>query len=122
MVVIVELNPRSAAVAQSYGLQTYIGDATQAEVLERVRVGTAKIVAITLPDPAASRQVIEQVRLLAPEAQIIVRARYHVYRWQLTLAGAQVVVDEEERVGMHIASEVRRRMPASGKPDRAYLL
>ena len=109
-VVIVELNPKTAAVARSYDLQTHIGDATKAEVLEHVNIAAAKIVAITLPAPAASRLVIEQVRSLAPEATIIVRARYHVHRWQLTLAGAQVVVDEEDRVGMHIAAEVRRRM------------
>lgn len=114
LVVVVELNPRSAAVAQSYGLRTYIGDATRAEVLEHVRVGTASIVAVTVPDTATSRQVIEQVRSLSPETPIIARARYHVYHWQLSLAGAHVVVDEEEQVGMRIASEVQERLPGVG--------
>ena len=98
-----------------FGLQTYIGDATRTEVLERLRVATAKIVAVTLPDPATSRQVIEQVRALSPETTIIVRARYHVHRWQLALAGAQVVVDEEEQVGMRMASEVRKKLSAGGQ-------
>jgi CPA2 family monovalent cation:H+ antiporter-2 len=110
-IVVVELNPKSAAVAQSYGLETHIGDATRAEMLERLRVETARVVAVTLPDPTTSRQVIEQVRSLSPDTMIVVRARYHIHRWRLVLAGAQVVADEEDGVGMEIASEVRKLMP-----------
>jgi len=118
LMVVVELNPRSAAVAQSYGLKTYIGDATHAEVLEHLHIGVSRIVAVTVPDPATARQIIEQVRSLSPETRIIARARYHVYRWQLALAGAHVVVDEEERVGLRIASEVRRELGAIGREIR----
>jgi CPA2 family monovalent cation:H+ antiporter-2 len=107
---VLELNPRSAAVAESYGLPTYIGDATRREVLERLRIRGAKIVAVTVPDPVTSRQIIEQIRTLSPETTIIVRARYHVHRWQLALAGAQIVVDEEDWVGTRIASEVRKKL------------
>jgi len=114
LVVVAELNPRSAAVAQSYGLRTCIGDASRAEVLEHLCVGAANLVAVTVPDPATSRQIIEQVRSLSPETKIIVRARYHMHRWQLALAGAQVVVDEEEQVGIRIASEVRKNLSADG--------
>ncbi|UCD28167.1 MAG: cation:proton antiporter [Planctomycetota bacterium] len=118
IVVVVELNPRSAAIAQSYGLQTYIGDATRAEVLEQLRVATARIVAVTVPDPGTSRRIIEQVRSLSTETRIIVRARYHVHRWQLAFAGAQVIVDEEEQVGMRIASEVQKELSSvGGEPD-----
>ena len=46
----------------------------------------------------------------APEAFVIVRARYHVHRWQLNVAGANAVVDEEDRVGVSIAAEVRDRL------------
>ena len=53
LLVVVELNRKSADVARTYGLRTYIGDATRAEVLEHVRVGTAQAIAVTLPDPAA---------------------------------------------------------------------
>jgi CPA2 family monovalent cation:H+ antiporter-2 len=104
--VVVELNPRSAAIGRSYNLRTYIGDATRPEVLEHLHIESAKVVAITVPDPTVARQVIEQVRVLAPDAQIVVRARYHVQRWQLALAGAQIVVDEEDQVGMRIADQV----------------
>ena len=112
-VTVIELNPKTAAIAESYDLPTYIGDATRREVLERLPIRAAKIVAVTVPDPVTSRQVIEQVRSLSPETTIIVRARYHVHRWQLALAGAQVVVDEEEWVGTRIASEVRKKLSSA---------
>ena len=118
LLVVVELGTKSADVARTYGLRTYIADATRTEVLEHVCVGAARAVAVTLPDPAAARQVIEQVRSLSPETPVIARARYHVYRWELILAGAETVVDEEEQVGLRMASAVRKMLRAAGGEPR----
>jgi len=109
-IVVVELARRTAELAQGYGLRTLIGDATRDEVLERVNVRTALCVVVTIPDPSTARSVIQQVRALAPKTLIIVRARYHIHRWQLEMAGATAVVDEEEEVGIQIAAEVRNRL------------
>lgn len=111
-VVVVELNAKSAAVAQAHGLLTYIGDATSPEVLEHLCVGAASVVAVTVPDPAAARQIIEGVRSLGSAASIIARARYHRYRSELALAGAVTVIDEEEQVGVQIASAVQEKLRA----------
>ena len=108
--VVVELNSKTAAVARSYGLRTYVGDATRSEVLEHVFVQTAAAVVVTIPDPAAARQVVERVRLLSPETPVIARARYHVYRQDLIQAGAAVAVDEEDEVGRRLASVIRETL------------
>jgi CPA2 family monovalent cation:H+ antiporter-2 len=108
LIVVVELNPKSARVARTRGLNTYIGDATSLEVLEHLRVGNAHAVVVTVPDPAAARQVIAGVRSLSPETPVLARARYHIYRWDLTAAGAEVVIDEEDEVGRHLASAALR--------------
>ena len=108
--VVVELNSKTAAVARSYGLRTYVGDATRSEVLEHVSVQTAAAVVVTIPDPAAARQVVERVRLLSPETPVIARARYHVYRQDLIQAGAAVAVDEEDEVGRRLASVIRETL------------
>lgn len=105
---VVEMSASTAGVAESYGLPVHIGDATREEVLIHVGVRSAAAVAITIPDPATARSMVESVRALAPEAVILVRARYHIHRWQLDVAGAQVVVDEESVVGARIASETRK--------------
>ncbi|UCG34059.1 MAG: NAD-binding protein, partial [Phycisphaerales bacterium] len=107
-IVVVELNPKSARAARTRGLSTYIGDATSLEVLEHLRVGSAHAVLVTVPDPATARQVIAGVRSLSPETPVLARARYHIYRWDLTAAGAEVVIDEEDEVGRHLASAALR--------------
>jgi len=116
--VVVELSAKSADIARTYGFRTYIGDATRREVLEHVRVGAARAVAVTLPDPAAARQVIEQVRSLSPGTPIVARARYHVYRWELMVAGAPVVIDEEEQVGLRMARAVWKLLRAAERGSR----
>jgi CPA2 family monovalent cation:H+ antiporter-2 len=117
LIVVVELNTKTADVARTYGLQTIIGDATRTEVLEHLRVQSASVVVITVPEPATARQIVELVRSLAPDTAIIARARYHIHQWQLLLAGAHTVVDEEEEVGRRIAFEVRRKLRSVGDKD-----
>lgn len=107
LLVVVELNPRTAADAQGYGLRTYIGDATRPEVIKHLHIEAALVVAVTVPDPNAARRIIECVRSLSPETTIIARSRYNRYRSELMQAGAHAVVDEEDEVGLHIASEVK---------------
>ncbi len=111
---VIELNAKSADVARAYGLRTYIGDATRPEVLEHLRIATAKAVVVTVPDPATARQVVEGVRALAPQTPTIARARYQVYRWDLIHAGAEVVVDEEDEVGLRLATAVKKILRPRG--------
>jgi len=111
LIVVVELNPRSAAKAQASGFRTYIGDATRMEVLDHLHPGAAKAIAITVPNPTTVRQIVQQVRSLAPGTKIIARSRYHIYCTVLTLVGAHAVVDEEEEVGLCIASKLLEWIP-----------
>jgi CPA2 family monovalent cation:H+ antiporter-2 len=107
---VLELNPRNALVAQRYGLRTLVGNADQSEVLERACIHSVQIVVITVPDPAESKQIINLCRGMNPAVRVVVRARYHAYRWELQFAGADTVIDEEEQVGLHLAAEVRKIM------------
>ena len=108
--IIIELNPKTAADAQKRGLQTCIGDATHIEVLECLHLGKAKAIVVTIPDPLTVLQIIGQVCSLSPETAIIARLRYHLYRSDFIRAGAHAVVDEEEEVGLRIALEVRKKI------------
>jgi CPA2 family monovalent cation:H+ antiporter-2 len=105
-VTVIDLSPHLTAMAKRLGFHAHLGDATSREVLEHVHISLATVVVVTLPDPNASRQVIHQVRQLAPSARLIVRARYHVYRWELELAGAHCVIDEEQQAGERMAGEL----------------
>jgi len=109
--IVVELNPKTASKAQVDGLQTFIGNATRLEVIEHLHLETARAVVVTVPDPSTVSRIIEQVRSLSPETVIIARARYHIHSWQIDQAGANIIVDEEEEVGLRLAAETLKALP-----------
>jgi CPA2 family monovalent cation:H+ antiporter-2 len=115
-VVVVDLNPRSVRIARQMGIDAHVGDASSPELLEHLDITTAAVVVITLPDPAASRAVIQQARGLGARARIICRSRYHVHRWELELAGAHVVIDEEQEMGAQLAAALREYV-GDGEPE-----
>ncbi len=116
-IMVVDINPRNAAVAERYSLRTLVGNADQSEVLERAGIHRARVVVVTVPDPAASKQIITLCRAMNPDVRVVVRARYHAYRWELQLAGADAVIDEEEQVGRRLAAEVRKTLRESARPE-----
>ena len=107
-ITILDLNPRAKSTADQYGLTFQSGDARSAEVLEHAGLQGAAALIVTLPDPDAVRQVVHVARQLCPQVTIIARSRYHAARWEIMLAGAEIVVDEEEQVGRRMAVEARR--------------
>ncbi len=106
-VLILEFNPNTAAAFAST-LPMQVGDATQLEILEHAGVAGARAVIVTIPDPSASRAIIEQVRRLAPGVPVIARGRYHQYAPMLETAGAVSVIDEEQIVGTEMAQQALR--------------
>ena len=111
---VVDLNRRLVERAQAHGHVAHLGDATHPEVLEHAAVARALAIAVTLPDPTAARETVEQIRALAPCARVFVRARYHLHRNALSEAGAEVVVDEEEQVGRALADLLAGALIRSG--------
>jgi CPA2 family monovalent cation:H+ antiporter-2 len=112
---VLEFNPNTVA-ASSPTLPMELGDATQPEILQHVGVGQCRAVVVTIPDPSASRVIVEQVTRLAPRVPVIVRARYHQYAAMLERAGASATVDEEQLVGTEIARQVLRQLRAGSPP------
>jgi len=116
-VTVADLNPGAIALARQLGFDGHLADASHPDVLEHLHVDSAVVVVITIPDPVACRQIIQNVRTMAETAQIIARARYHVYRWELQFSGAHVVVDEEEQVGRRMALELKRLLREDHEED-----
>lgn len=109
---VLEFNPNTVAAFGSV-LPIELGDATQAEILQHAGVGQCRAVVVTVPDPAASRAIVGQVRHLAPHAPVIVRARYHQYAGMLEQAGASATIDEEEIVGSEMARQLLHQVAAA---------
>lgn len=113
---ILEFNPTTVSAFNST-LPIEVGDATQPEILQHVGVGQCRAVVVTIPDPSASRVIVEQVTRLAQDVPVIVRARYHQYAAMLEHAGATSTVDEEEIVGTEMARQVVRSLTAGVAPQ-----
>ncbi len=106
--VVIDLNTKNIDIARRYGLIAHTGDATQRDILEEAGIYRARVIVVTVPDHAITRHLIDLIRDLAPDAFIVVRCRYHILRWELLLAGAHEVVDEEDQLGRCLAAQVRK--------------
>jgi CPA2 family monovalent cation:H+ antiporter-2 len=111
--VLIEWNPALAGRADAMGIDTIIGDATRTDVLTRADVGTAKAVAITVPDPTAARSITTHARAATRDAIIVTRSRYQRWNEDLLVSGATSVADEETGVGRQVASEIQRVLDAT---------
>jgi K+:H+ antiporter len=103
---LIELNPSTAKLAESRAIAVHLGDATREEVISHAGVTNDSLVVITVPDPNTCREIIEKIRLAAPQAVLFVRSRYHRSMEDLEQAGANIVVDEEETVGRMLSEEI----------------
>jgi CPA2 family monovalent cation:H+ antiporter-2 len=112
----VDQNPSAVAEARERGEPVIFGDATRAAILERLGIRRAKLVCIAINDPAATRRCISLVRALAPDARIVVRARYVQDLDQLFAEGASEIVAEEFESAIDLFSKVLRSF---GIPDQA---
>jgi CPA2 family monovalent cation:H+ antiporter-2 len=91
----VDTNPAAALEAAQSGEPVIYGDATRPQVLQHLRVWDARLIAVAISDPLATRRVVSRIRAMAPDAKILARTRYVREVDQLGMAGASVVVAEE---------------------------
>jgi CPA2 family monovalent cation:H+ antiporter-2 len=84
------------------------GDATRAEVLEKVGIHHARAIVFAISAPAEERRGVGIARHLNPKVWIIVRTRYLKEMEELTRLGADQVVPEEFETSLEIFSRVLR--------------
>ena len=97
--VVIEANPATVQLVGQLGMHAVLGNATRPGILREAGISTAGAVIVTLPDPDAAVMVVEQVRTSAPNCRVLVRCRYNVHAPRLLAAGADCIVQEEDKVG-----------------------
>ena len=107
---VIELNPVSARKARDMGYRVHVGDAASPDFLKQTGLAEARVVVITVPDPDSSATIIRLVRSIAPDTFILVRARYQVSCDRLKKAGADMLVNEEETIGMVLAVKLHDKV------------
>jgi CPA2 family monovalent cation:H+ antiporter-2 len=106
--VAIETNATTVREARAEGEEVIYGDATRSVLLQRVGVARAKLIAVAITDPHATRQIVSLARSLNPGATILARTRYVLDVDLLQAAGANLVVAEELEGTIDLVSETLR--------------
>jgi CPA2 family monovalent cation:H+ antiporter-2 len=93
--VAVEANALRVRELRAAGENVVFGDATRRSLLERVDLSHARLLAVVVSDPVATREIVSVARTLAPRIPILARTRYVGEVDELYGRGASGVVAEE---------------------------
>jgi CPA2 family monovalent cation:H+ antiporter-2 len=98
----IDMNPETVRDEQRKGEPILYGDATQEAVLEHAGILRARIIAVAVNDPTATRRITEISRRVNPGLHAIVRTRYLKEVESLYRLGADEVIPEEYETSIEI--------------------
>ena len=100
--VAIDLDARRVGRLRGEGAPVYLGDASRAHMLERVRIASASALVVTMDDPGAAEHVVRAARRLAPDLPILARARDEKHALRLVSHGATRAVPEVLEAGLQL--------------------
>ncbi|WP_066046190.1 cation:proton antiporter [Blastomonas sp. CCH15-G10] len=92
--VAIESNVDVVAAARRKGVPILFGDVARPELLDRLRLGHAKALILTMDDPVLAVRIVRRVAGWVPDLTIIARARDANHAAELYRAGATLAVPE----------------------------
>ena len=101
--IVVESDPDVVAEARRAGYPILFGDVSRVEMLDKLRLGHARALILTMDDPVLSVRVTQRVRGWVPDLPIIARARDTDHAAQLYRAGASDAVPETLESSLQLA-------------------
>lgn len=99
-----DLDVDHVSALRSRGAPVFFGDASRLRLLEKVRIETALVLAVTMDDPDAAERVVRAAHEARPDLPILARARDDAHAARLTAAGATEVVPEVLEAGLQLAT------------------
>ncbi len=112
-VLALDYDPKRVRASQARKLPIYFGNGVRPEVLKAAHIGQAKLVIVTLSNPAATERVLTTIRSLYPKLRIIACAPDSANVEQIRTAGANAVVIE----GLTTALDIAQRAVLLYEPD-----
>lgn len=100
---VVESDPDVVAEGRRQGYPILFGDVSRVEMLDKLRLGHARALILTMDDPVLSVRVTKRVRGWVPDLPIIARARDTDHAAQLYQAGASDAVPETLESSLQLA-------------------
>ncbi|MCL6433569.1 MAG: cation:proton antiporter [Leptolyngbyaceae cyanobacterium HOT.MB2.61] len=105
-ILVIDNNEAALQTLRERNIPYLFGDASSQIVLEKANLATAKAMAITLPDPLATRLTLKRALSLAPDLDITVRAHVNSEIDSLYQLGAQEVVQPEFEAALEMGAHL----------------
>lgn len=103
--VVVDSNPSRADEVREAGFPTVYGDAAAEPVLKAAGVKRARLVILTLPDPAGVRLAIERIRAIDQDVHIVARSATVHQLEELGRIGVYEAVQPEFEAGLELGRQ-----------------
>jgi CPA2 family monovalent cation:H+ antiporter-2 len=113
--VVVEFNPLIVQALRAAGQRVLYGDAANPTVLEHAHLEHARLLAVLMPDAAATEAATREARRMNPRLDIVARARDSQQVALLQRAGATDVVQPEFEAGVEVIRHAMRRFGVSSQ-------
>ncbi|MEQ1887881.1 MAG: monovalent cation:proton antiporter-2 (CPA2) family protein [Alphaproteobacteria bacterium] len=104
--VALDLNPHATSMQRQNGMPVYYGDVERPEVLERLGIGKAAALVLTIDTPLTAKKALAAIRSRWPHIPVYVRARDSSHSRQLEILGATGVVPETLEASLALAGQV----------------
>ena len=102
----VEGDAETAVAARREGLSVVFGDAARPETIERLGLGAASALVLTMDDPVLSAKLARRIRAAHPDLTIIARARDPRHAAELYRAGVSDAVPETLESSLQLSEAV----------------
>ncbi len=102
----VEADIDAVARARAVGVPILFGDVSRGDVTDRLRLGHARALVLTMDEPVLSVRVVKKVRAWAPDLTIVARARDADHAAELYRAGASDAVPETLESSLQLSEAV----------------
>lgn len=97
-----DLDVARVALLRGQGAPIYFGDARRADMLQKMRLSHAAVLAVCIDDPGTTEQVLLAARRVTPDIPIVARARDSAHATSLLIQGATQVVPEVLESGLQL--------------------
>ncbi len=106
---IIEMNPDTVRNERNAGEPILYGDASHEEILDYAGIRRARIIVLTIPDPAAVKRTTVVSKRLNPDVYVIARTRFIQEVTPLYRLGADEVIPEEYETSIEIFTRVLKK-------------
>jgi CPA2 family monovalent cation:H+ antiporter-2 len=107
--VVIEEDPRLAKRALADGIPVVRGSAAMPAVLEQANPGRARVLVIAIPDPVATRIIVDYVRERYPRLDLVARTHSEEERRYLLQHGVRTVILGEWELALELTRHTLQR-------------